>query len=124
MMYIKLKRVMELAINMEVVQNSIDHMTTITNREDLKDYIHGIHNFLRNSGIGYGMNALKTFNVFYGLYMVSKNDEIYSKTNLSEEYRFQNIYAEKDVELRFEKIRQFLVDLYRKSTIKKFLSLM
>tara|TARA_B100000767_G_scaffold116803_1_gene111473 strand:- start:5645 stop:8851 length:3207 start_codon:yes stop_codon:yes gene_type:complete len=40
---------------------------TITNREDLKDKIHEIHNFLRNNGAGYGMNALKVFNMIYGL---------------------------------------------------------
>lgn len=39
----------------------------ITNREALRDKIHEIHNFLRNNGAGYGMNALKVFNIFYGL---------------------------------------------------------
>ncbi len=41
--------------------------TNITNREALRDKIHEIHNFLRNNGAGYGMNALKVFNIFYGL---------------------------------------------------------
>lgn len=39
----------------------------ITNKEALKDKIHEIHNYLRNNGAGYGMNALKVFNVLYGL---------------------------------------------------------
>lgn len=39
----------------------------ITNKESLKDKIHQIHNYLRNHGAGYGMNALKIFNLFYGL---------------------------------------------------------
>ena len=38
----------------------------ISNREALRDKIHEIHNFLRNSGAGYGMNALKVFNFLYG----------------------------------------------------------
>jgi len=40
---------------------------SITNKEALKDKIHDIHNYLRNNGAGYGMNALKVFNVIYGL---------------------------------------------------------
>ena len=40
---------------------------SITNKDSLRDYIHSIHDFLRNNGAGYGMNALKIFNIFYGL---------------------------------------------------------
>jgi len=39
-------------------------------RDDLKDYIHGIHNFLRNKGAGYGQTGLKIFSVFYGLKLI------------------------------------------------------
>jgi restriction endonuclease S subunit len=39
----------------------------ISNKEALKDKIHEIHNYLRNNGAGYGMNALKVFNLLYGL---------------------------------------------------------
>jgi type I restriction-modification system DNA methylase subunit len=38
----------------------------ISNKEALKAKIHSIHNFMRNNGIGYGMNALKVFNIIYG----------------------------------------------------------
>ena len=41
--------------------------TGISNKEALRDKIHEIHNYLRNNGAGYGMNALKVFNVIYGL---------------------------------------------------------
>ena len=34
-----------------------------TTREQLKEYIHSIHDFIRNSGVAYGMGALKIFNV-------------------------------------------------------------
>ena len=39
----------------------------MSNKEALKDKIHEIHNYLRNHGAGYGMNALKLFNIVYGL---------------------------------------------------------
>jgi CRISPR/Cas system CSM-associated protein Csm2 small subunit len=45
--------------------------TKIATTEQLKDYIHGIHDFIRNSGAGYGMTALKIFNVFYSLKNIS-----------------------------------------------------
>ena len=46
--------------------NLVEH-AAISNREALKDKIHEIHNYLRNHGAGYGMNALKVFNIVYGL---------------------------------------------------------
>jgi type I restriction-modification system DNA methylase subunit len=46
---------------------------SITNKDELRDKIHSIHNFLRNHGAGYGMNALKVFNIVYGLYKIEKN---------------------------------------------------
>lgn len=45
----------------------------ISNKEALKDKIHDIHNFLRNNGAGYGMNALKVFNILYGLKKIEEN---------------------------------------------------
>ena len=43
---------------------------SITTREQLKEHIHSIHNYLRNNGAGYGMTAMKIFNMFYGLKMI------------------------------------------------------
>jgi len=48
---------------------SLDNNFFTTN-DDLRSYIHDIHNFLRNNGVGYGMNALNVFNVFYGLKLI------------------------------------------------------
>jgi type I restriction-modification system DNA methylase subunit len=45
----------------------IEQSNNISNKEALRDKIHEIHNFLRNNGAGYGMNALKVFNILYGL---------------------------------------------------------
>lgn len=67
-------------INMELstVENKY---FSITNKEALKDKIHDIHNFIRNSGAGYGMNALKLFNILYGLKKIEENNLI-DKVNL------------------------------------------
>lgn len=51
-------------------------------REDLKDYIHSIHNFLRNNGAGYGSVAMKIFNIFYGLKLIQPH---LHKLNLNDE---------------------------------------
>jgi hypothetical protein len=53
----------------------------ITNKDALRDKIHEIHNFLRNNGAGYGMNALKMFNVLYGLKKIEENN-LLDKVNL------------------------------------------
>ena len=35
---------------------------SINTKEQLKSHIHKIHNLIRNSGAGYGLDALKIFN--------------------------------------------------------------
>ena len=57
----------------------------ISNKEALKDKIHDIHNFLRNNGGGYGMNALKVFNILYGLKKIEEHGLI-DKSELSRPY--------------------------------------
>ena len=52
---------------------------TITTKEQLRDHIHSIHDFLRNSGAGYGMTAMKIFMIFYGLKII---EPIIDKTPL------------------------------------------
>jgi type I restriction enzyme S subunit len=51
----------------------VEETNCISNKEALKDKIHEIHNFLRNNGAGYGMNALKVFNILYGLKKIEEN---------------------------------------------------
>jgi len=43
---------------------------SISTREQLKTHIHAIHDFLRNSGAGYGMSAMKMFTFLYGLKII------------------------------------------------------
>lgn len=42
----------------------------ITDKDELRDHIHKIHDFLRNRGVGIGMTALKIFNLFYALKII------------------------------------------------------
>ena len=62
----------------------------ITNKEALKDKIHDIHNYLRNHGAGYGMNALKVFNILYGLKKI-EDKGLHESVGLTEESRFSNL---------------------------------
>ena len=59
----------------------IEETMSISNKDALKDKIHEIHNFLRNNGAGYGMNALKVFNIIYGLKKIEENN-LLDKVNL------------------------------------------
>lgn len=52
----------------------IEQSNSVSNKEALKDKIHEIHNYLRNNGAGYGMNALKVFNIIYGLKKIEENN--------------------------------------------------
>jgi restriction endonuclease S subunit/type I restriction-modification system DNA methylase subunit len=51
----------------------IEQTNSVSNKEALKDKIHEIHNYLRNNGAGYGMNALKVFNIIHGLKKIEEN---------------------------------------------------
>ncbi len=72
---------------------SKDLQLFITN-EDLKDHIHGIHNFIRNNGLGYGKKALEIFSVLYGLKLIEHK---VNTLNLNEKdktkIKFSNLMA-------------------------------
>jgi len=59
----------------------VNENNNISNDDALKEKIHEIHNYLRNNGAGYGMNALKVFNIIYGLKKIEEKGltEIYLK---------------------------------------------
>ncbi len=68
--------------DMNMLKDTITNETmSISNKDALKDKIHEIHNFLRNNGAGYGMNALKVFNIIYGLKKIEENN-LLDKANL------------------------------------------
>jgi hypothetical protein len=60
---------------------NVNENNNISNDDALKEKIHEIHNYLRNNGAGYGMNALKVFNIIYGLKKIEEKEltEIYLK---------------------------------------------
>jgi type I restriction-modification system DNA methylase subunit len=60
-------------INIEILSKNMSDKYVISNKEALKDKIHDIHNYLRNHGAGYGMGALKVFNIIYGLKKIEEN---------------------------------------------------
>lgn len=55
-------------------KQKIELSNNVSNKEALKDKIHEIHNYLRNNGAGYGMNALKVFNLLYGLKKIEEKN--------------------------------------------------
>jgi type I restriction enzyme S subunit len=52
------------------MSNIFNSSSIFNSKEDLKDYIHDIHNFIRNNGAGYGKTGMKIFNIFYGLKLI------------------------------------------------------
>jgi restriction endonuclease S subunit len=66
----------------KIEETKIEETNSISNKEALKDKIHEIHNYLRNNGAGYGMNALKVFNILYGLKKIEENG-LLDKVNLA-----------------------------------------
>ena len=43
--------------------------------EQLREHIHSIHDYIRNTGTGYGMTALKIFNIFYSLKLLENKSK-------------------------------------------------
>ncbi len=68
-------------------QMMADNINIISNKEALRDKIHDIHNYLRNNGAGYGMNALKVFNILFGLKKIEEKGLV-DKVGLSDICKF------------------------------------
>ena len=63
---------------------------TLSNKEALREHIHTIHNYLRNNGAGYGMNALKVFNILYGLKKL-EDSNLFHIFKLSDTCKFSSL---------------------------------
>jgi type I restriction-modification system DNA methylase subunit len=96
----------------------------ISNKEALKDKIHEIHNFLRNNGAGYGMNALKVFNIVYGLKKITDGN-LRKKVNLSDKCDFNYLLelanSGQDEKLCSLIINNILDELHNNNILKNFL---
>ena len=105
-------------------QLKILQSNNVSNKEALKDKIHEIHNYLRNNGAGYGMNALKVFNLLYGLKKIEENN-LLDKVNLKRpdcefSYLLKIANQNKDEELS-DLIRNNVLDSINESPVKKLL---
>lgn len=97
-----------------------ENYSSISSKEAMKDTIHDIHNFLRNKGAGYGMNALKLFTLFYGLAKIEQNGH-FEKTGLEDCCRFSKILKQfkTNKETGYGEIKnKVLKDIYSKKKIK------
>ena len=110
-------------------QMIMDNINSISNKEALRDKIHDIHNYLRNNGAGDGMNALKVFNILFGLKKIEEKGLV-DKVGLSDICKFsyllekakdnsaEKLSDEKFSELIFDKVLQ---DIYENVKIKDLL---
>ena len=97
---------------------------SISNKEALKDKIHEIHNYLRNNGAGYGMNALKVFNLLYGLKKIEEKkllDKIKLKRPDCEFSYLLKLANENKDEKLSDLIRDKILDSINESPIKNLL---
>jgi type I restriction-modification system DNA methylase subunit len=105
-------------------KQKVELSNNVSNKEALKDKIHEIHNYLRNNGAGYGMNALKVFNLLYGLKKIEEK-KLLDKVNLKRpdcefSYLLNMANENKDKELG-PFIRKNVLDSISNSPIKKLL---
>ena len=108
------------------------NINSISNKEALRDKIHDIHNLLRNNGAGYGMNALKVFNILFGLKKIEEKGLV-DKVGLSDICKFSYLLEkaknidktrladEEFAELIFDKVLQ---DIYENVKIKDYILLL
>ena len=108
------------------IESIMTNNNTISNKEALKDKIHEIHNFLRNNGAGYGMNALKVFNIIFGLKKIEDNN-LFDKVGLNPVCKFSNLLemANKKNNKTDEELASFIfnevLDAINDSDIKELL---
>jgi len=108
----------------EVVVTSDVSTFNITNSDSLREHIHSIHNYLRNHGGGYGLGALKIFNIFYGIKKLEEYG-LNEMIGLSEEYWFSCL-LKISKEMTDEEFHHHIVDgllneLYEKPLLNGFL---
>jgi type I restriction-modification system DNA methylase subunit len=94
------------------LKDKIEQSNNVSNKEALKDKIHEIHNYLRNNGAGYGMNALKVFNLLYGLKKIEEKN-LLDKVNLKKpdcEFSYLLRLANENKELSDENLTEVILN--------------
>ena len=87
---------------------------SICTKEQLKTHIHKIHNLIRNSGAGYGMDALKLFNFFYGLKILEQYWEQFGLKSM----KFSELVKLSKKTLNDESKLEILNELFNRDTDK------
>lgn len=111
---------LKLLINEDTIEMS--NIENITGREALKDVIHDIHNYMRNHGAGYGMNALKVFNILQGLKKIEEYG-LLEKTKIKISFTELLSFANKDdgERIRNDVRIKLIDDIYNNEKLKSFL---
>ena len=120
---IKIEEILDILEGSEIIQYK-ETKYNETNKESLKEKIHEIHNFLRNNGVGYGMNALKVFNIFYGLKKIEESgliDEVNLKKPECEFKYLLKLANEGEDEKLVKIINKGVLDSIWDSDLSKFL---
>lgn len=98
----------------------------ITNSDSLKEHIHSIHNYLRNHGGGYGLGALKIFNIFYGIKKLEEHN-LNETIGLTEKFWFSSL-LKMSKQMTDEEFNNHIVgddglleELYNETLLKGFL---
>ena len=98
--------------------------TRFNSAEQIKSYVHSIHNFIRNSGAGYGMSALKLFNVFYSLKILDGKMDTYGYTKKCEWQYIKNLTTA-NIEINIinimNELREAALNTNTKNTSYKYL---
>ena len=115
---------METFVVEKTVQETFAGDFNITNSDSLKEHIHSIHNYLRNHGGGYGLGALKIFNIFYGIKKLEEHG-LNEMIGLSEKYWFSSLLKMSkettDEEFHHHIVDGLLNELYDKPLLNGFL---
>jgi type I restriction-modification system DNA methylase subunit len=102
----------------------IEESNCVSNKDALRDKIHEIHNYLRNNGAGYGMNALKVFNILYGLKKIEENnllDKVSLARPVCEFSHLLELANNNEDELLVNLIRHEILDSIHDSELKDLL---
>jgi type I restriction-modification system DNA methylase subunit len=88
---------------MSIKNINVENEDQFITRDDLRDYIHSIHNFIRNNGAGYGQTGVKIFSVFYGLKLIQPYLDTFGFSKKQKEILDFNILVEKAKKAKKEK---------------------
>jgi restriction endonuclease S subunit len=96
----------------EAILNNIAKIQQLTEKEKVQDFFHGIHNYMRNNGIGYSMTGLKIFSLFFGLMSIELKPKCLKLLDFDEQFLFENI---------IKRCKAYKSDPSKAPSIKKFI---